>query len=69
MKKRSVSSRDIIKVLEGKGWVLVETRGSHQQFKHPTLQGRATVPHPKKDLPWGTVRSIMKQAQLTEDDF
>ncbi|WMY91896.1 type II toxin-antitoxin system HicA family toxin [Snodgrassella communis] len=26
--------------------------------------GRVTVPHPKKDLPLGTVKNIFKQARL-----
>ncbi|BFT73121.1 type II toxin-antitoxin system HicA family toxin [Paenibacillus sp. P36] len=60
----SWSSRDIIKVLESEGWYLVNTTGSHNQFKHPSKQGRVTVPHPKKDLPIGTVNSILKQAGL-----
>ncbi|MDF2809524.1 MAG: hypothetical protein K0S56_555 [Microvirga sp.] len=56
------NSRDIIKKLEVTGWVLVGTTGSHHHFKHPTIPGKVTVPHPKKDLPKGTVRSIAKQA-------
>jgi predicted RNA binding protein YcfA (HicA-like mRNA interferase family) len=44
--------------------VHVDTRGSHHQFKHPTKPGRVTVPHPKRDLPIGTVRSIFRQAGL-----
>jgi hypothetical protein len=33
-------------------------------FKHPLKPGKVTVPHPKKDLPLPTVRSILKQAGL-----
>lgn len=59
-----MNSREIIKILEKDGWVCVATKGSHNQFKHPTKAGRVTVPHPKKDLPIGTVKSIAKQAGL-----
>jgi predicted RNA binding protein YcfA (HicA-like mRNA interferase family) len=59
-----MNSRDIIKILENDGWFLVATKGSHHQFKHPVKAGRVTVPHPKKDLPKGTVNSIRKQAGL-----
>ena len=55
-------SRDVIKRLKQDGWVEVAVRGSHHQFKHPTKPGRVTVPHPKKDLTKGTVKSIEKQA-------
>ncbi|WGK70342.1 type II toxin-antitoxin system HicA family toxin [Candidatus Haliotispira prima] len=49
-------------MLEADGWFLVETKGDHCQFKHASKAGRVTVPHPKKDLPKGTVLSVYKQA-------
>jgi predicted RNA binding protein YcfA (HicA-like mRNA interferase family) len=58
-----------MKLLRSKGWEEVAIRGSHHQFKHGALSGRVTVPHPKKDLPWPTVRSILKQSGLTEEDL
>ncbi len=57
-----MDSRKIIAALEAAGWVLAATKGSHHQFKHPTLPGRVTVPHPKRDIPVGTLRSIEKQS-------
>ncbi|MHB8213464.1 MAG: type II toxin-antitoxin system HicB family antitoxin [Vulcanimicrobiaceae bacterium] len=36
--------RDALRHLAEDGWVLVVTRGSHRQFKHPTKAGRVTVP-------------------------
>jgi predicted RNA binding protein YcfA (HicA-like mRNA interferase family) len=59
-----MNSRDLIRSIERAGWVHVATKGDHWQFKHPTLAGRVTVPHPKRDLPIGTVRSIEKQARV-----
>jgi len=56
------SSRDLIKRLKDDGWEQVAVTGSHHQFKHPTKPGRVTVPHPRKDLPLATVRSIFRQA-------
>ncbi len=55
-------SRKLIRKLEAGGWVVVAQRGSHVQFKHPEKPGRVTVPHPKRDLPAGTVGSIYRQA-------
>ncbi len=60
--KLPMNSRTIIRAIEAAGWTLVATRGDHHQFKHPTLPGRVTVPHPKRDLPIGTLRSIEKQS-------
>lgn len=57
-------SSKVIKRLLDDGWYEVAVRGSHHQFKHPGKSGRVTVPHPKKDLPLGTVNNIFKQAGL-----
>jgi predicted RNA binding protein YcfA (HicA-like mRNA interferase family) len=57
-----MGSREILSRLRSDGWVLVRSKGSHHQFKHPFKNGLVTVPHPKKDLPQGTVKSIFKQA-------
>ena len=59
-----MKSADIIKQIKADGWYLVHVVGSHYQFKHPSKTGKVTVPHPKKDLPLATVRSILKQAGL-----
>jgi len=59
-----MNSRDLIGLLKKNGWVLVKVVGSHHQYKHPTRTGKVTVPHPRKDLPKGTVASVLKQAGL-----
>lgn len=57
-------SRALIKLLETDGWVHIGVTGSHHHFKHPTKRGKVTIPHPKKELPTGTVRALLKQAGL-----
>jgi predicted RNA binding protein YcfA (HicA-like mRNA interferase family) len=57
-----MKSADIIKALEADGWYEVAQRGSHKQFKHPSKTGRVTVPHPVKDMPVGTRKSIERQS-------
>ncbi len=52
----------LIKRLKRDGWVQVAQVGSHVQFRHPSKKGRVTVPHPKKDIPKGTLKSIEHQA-------
>ena len=59
-----MTSSKVIELLRSDGWYLVGQQGSHRQYKHPTKSGRVTVPHPVKDLPKGTVNSILKQAGL-----
>lgn len=59
-----MESKKLIRMLEDDGWRQARVVGSHHHFKHPTKPGLVTVPHPKKDLPVGTVNSILKQAGL-----
>jgi predicted RNA binding protein YcfA (HicA-like mRNA interferase family) len=62
-----VKIRDILKMIENDGWYLVETKGSHRQFKHPEKAGRVTIAgHPGDDVAPGTLNSIVKQAKLKE---
>ena len=57
--------RDLIKRLEADGWYLVDTEGSHRQYKHPKKPGRVTVPgHLNDDVHPKTLASVFKQAQL-----
>ena len=58
----TMKSREVISRLKQDGWHLFNTRGSHTQYKHPTKKGKVTVPHPKKDIPIGTLKSIFEQA-------
>ena len=67
MPKR-LGSKEVIRVLEDHGFSFVTQRGSHSKYKNAT--GRiAIVPHPKKELPIGTTRSIVRQSGLTPQDF
>lgn len=52
-------SRDIVKRLEAEGFERVGIRGSHHKFRKGSIT--VVVPHPKKDLPLGTARSIARQ--------
>ncbi len=57
--------RDIVKLLQEDGWMVVVTRGSHRQFKHPVKPGKVTVAgHPSIEMAEGTYKSILKQAGL-----
>lgn len=53
-------SRKIVKRLLAEGFEPVSSKGSHHKFR----KGGQTVivPHPKKDLPLGTARSIARMA-------
>lgn len=59
--------REVLRLLQDDGWMLVATRGSHRQFKHPEKPGRVTVAgKPIDDLAPGTLNSIFKQSGLNK---
>ncbi|HEY5210665.1 MAG TPA: type II toxin-antitoxin system HicA family toxin [Stellaceae bacterium] len=59
-----MNSAQIIRGIRAGGWILKRVRGSHHQFVHPTKPGLVTVPHPKKDIPLSTLRSIERQSGI-----
>jgi len=62
---RYMKVRELIKRLEADGWYLVDTEGSHRQYKHEKKPGRVTVPgHLRDDVNPKTLASIFRQAQL-----
>jgi len=59
----------LVKALERAGFVVTRVSGSHHRLRHP--DGRATtVPvHSGRDVPKGTLRSVLGDAGLTVDEL
>jgi predicted RNA binding protein YcfA (HicA-like mRNA interferase family) len=57
-----MDSREIIAALEAAGWHHKRTTGSHWHFWHDEYRRLVTVPHPKRDMPIGTVKAIERQS-------
>jgi len=57
-----MKSAEVVRRLESEGWQKAHQAGSHIQVQAPGETCAVTVPHPKKDLPIGTLRSIYRQA-------
>ena len=64
---KSYSSKEVIRLLQADGWHEVRCAGDHHQFRHPVKPGLVTVPHPRKDFPVRTLKSIAKQAGVHFD--
>ncbi len=65
-----LSSLHIIKVLYSFGFVFVSQKGSHIKLRkvgNPTLT--VIIPADKKEIPYGTFRSICRQANLNVTNF
>ena len=63
--------RRILRALERAGFVIDHQTGSHAQLRHPWKSHlRVTVPrHDRYDIPRSTLRSILRQADMTEEEF
>lgn len=62
----SITSKKLIKILERLGFQLDHSTGSHFIFYNPTTKKKAVVPYHKKDLPKGTITSILREAGITK---
>jgi len=66
----SLKPRDVVRALQNAGFYIHEQSGSHVQLKHASRPGRVTVPnHQGFDVPKAIVKSIIRQAGLTNDEF
>ena len=62
-----LSSEQITKTLLKFGFQLVSQRGSHQKYQKEGFT--VILPSPRKEIPIGTFRSIVRQAGLSVNDF
>lgn len=69
MKTYKVS--DVIRIIENDGWYPDRQRGSHRQYKHLLKKGRVTISCHKlsEDVPVLTLKSIIKQVQISRDNL
>lgn len=62
--------RQIIKKLKKLGFVFDrQAAGSHEIWFNPVSDKYTTIPNHPGDMPEGTLRAILKQADLTNDQF
>jgi predicted RNA binding protein YcfA (HicA-like mRNA interferase family) len=67
---KSVSGKKFCKIVEKKGWVLRKITGSHHIYQKPGYQKILSVPvHKNQDLKRGTLKALMKIAELEESDL
>jgi predicted RNA binding protein YcfA (HicA-like mRNA interferase family) len=62
-------AREIVKFLEQQGFVLDRTSGSHFIFFHPVSKRRAVVPKHNRDMPKGTLLSLLREAGFTREEM
>ena len=61
--------KQVEKILLKNGFIANVSKSSHRQYFNYKTRAHATVPFHSKDLPIGTLRSIIRQSQLSIDLF
>lgn len=65
------SSKQIIRILEKRGFIFISQKGSHIKYRKKSKKETLTaiIPIHSKEIPTGTFKSILRQSKLTEEDF
>ena len=66
-----LTAREVIKKLKKAGFIFDrQAKGSHEIWYNPITKRRTTIPnHPGTDIPKGTLKAIIKETGLTEEEF
>ena len=67
---KSISGKKLCKVVEKNGWKLKKVTGSHHIYLKSGVNKILSIPvHKNQDLKIGTLKALMKIANLTEEDL
>ena len=62
-------SKAVLRALQSAGFYIHHQTGSHARLFHPTKTEHVTIPIHNKDLPAKTLKSIIRQAGLSVEEF
>jgi predicted RNA binding protein YcfA (HicA-like mRNA interferase family) len=65
----SFKPRELIKKFEKAGYIVDRQKGSHVILYHKAQEKRLTIPLHVREMPKGTLLSIIKQSGLTREEF
>ena len=64
---RRMTAREVEALLQRHGFEFVSQKGSHRKWRHPQSRRQVIVPqHRGRQLPLGTLRSILVNAEIPE---
>lgn len=67
---KTISGKELCKLLENKGWKLARINGSHHIYTKEGIIFRISVPvHKNKDLKTGLLKALMKIAGIKETEL
>ena len=65
----AIKPREVVRFLQSEGFVLDHATGSHFVFYHPTSKHRAVVAQNNRDIPKGTLLSLLREAGFSREDL
>jgi predicted RNA binding protein YcfA (HicA-like mRNA interferase family) len=65
----AVKPRVVVQFLEQNGFTLDHVSGSHFIFYHPVSRRRAVVPRHNRDMPKGTLVTLLREAGFTREEL
>ncbi|MEE8525306.1 MAG: type II toxin-antitoxin system HicA family toxin [Thermoanaerobaculia bacterium] len=65
----TVKPRRVVRALRRAGFEEHHQRGSHLYLRHPESRRMTSVPMHPGDLPKGTLRAILRQVEITVEEF
>ena len=65
----AIKPRQVVRFLEQNRFILDHASGSHFVFYHPSSRRRAVVPSHNRDLPKGTLMSLLREAGFTREEL
>ncbi|WP_253489674.1 type II toxin-antitoxin system HicA family toxin [Methanocalculus alkaliphilus] len=66
---RPAKAEKILRILEEQGFVSIRQKGSHVVMKHADGRSIVIPDHQGEELGTGIIRSIIRQAGLTREEF
>ena len=67
---KSVSGRELARLVENRGWQLLRVNGSHHIYGRAGRVVRLSIPiHGNKSLKTGLLRHLLKMAEIPEDEL
>jgi len=65
----TVKPRQVVRALKRAGFEEHHQRGSHLYLRHPDSRLMTSVPMHPGDLPKGTLRAILRQVEISVEEF
>lgn len=65
----AIKPKELIRKLEKLGFILQRTTGSHMIYKNQKSGLRANVPFHLREIPKGTLLSILRESRISKEDI